>query len=409
MAVLFAEVGGDTASSLIELGLVLVVVAALARGALRLGLSPIPLYLLAGLFLGSGSPIELQASEGVINVATVVGVVLLLFFLGLQYTPDELLANVRSAAPAGLVDMLNGIPGFVAGIMLGWSPLAASVLGGVTYISSSGVIAKMLDDLGRLGNRETPTILSVLVIEDLVMTIYLPIIAGLIAGSTALGVSLNVAVAIGILVGVLMVVRRHGATLSRAIFSRSEEVLLFSILGLTFLVAGAAERVGISAGVGAFLVGIALSGPVQRSAETIVAPLRDLFAAAFFIFFTYQIDASTLPPVLVPALSLAVVTGASKVATGWWAARRASVGSAGRLRAGLMLIARGEFSIVIAGLAIANGVERELGPFTATYVLILAIAGPMLARADEPIGRWQDRRAERRIEREKIAQTASES
>jgi CPA2 family monovalent cation:H+ antiporter-2 len=376
---------GEAAASLLELGGLFLGVAVLARLAIRIGLSPIPLYLIAGLFLGAGSPLPLEASDGFIEVAATIGVVLLLFFLGLEYTPIELITNLKSSRQAGLVDLLNAIPGVVAALLLGWSWTAAFVLGGVTYISSSGVIAKLLRDFGRLGNRETPTILSILVIEDLVMAIYLPVLAGLVAGGAALAVGASMAVGVVLVVVVLILAARFGRHVSALVFSRSDEVVLFTILGLTFLIAGASERIGISSGVGAFLVGVAVSGPAQRSAEALIAPLRDLFAAAFFIFFTFQIDPSVLASTAIPAVVLAVVTAALKCGTGWWAARRAGVDAAGQLRAGTTLIARGEFSIVIAGIAVANDVEPQLGALTATYVLVLAVAGPILARVSDPL------------------------
>jgi CPA2 family monovalent cation:H+ antiporter-2 len=381
--VILAAGTGASAASLLELGALFLGVAVLARVASRMGLSPIPLYLLAGLFIGAGSPFPLEASDGFIEVAATIGVVLLLFFLGLEYTPEELIANVRKSGPAGLVDLFNAVPGVAAALLLGWGPVAAFVMGGVTYISSSGVIAKMLRDLGRLGNRETPTILSVLVIEDLVMIIYLPVLAGLVAGGAAVTVGTSVAVGVALVAVVVILAARFGSQLSRVLFSRSDEVLLFTILGLTFLIAGASERIGVSSGVGAFLVGVALSGPVQRSAEALIAPLRDLFAAAFFIFFTYQIDPAALAGTAVAAVVLAVTSAATKAGTGWWAARRAGIGPAGRARTATTLIARGEFSIVIAGIAVANGIEPQLGALTATYVLILAIAGPVLARLSD--------------------------
>ena len=382
---ILAAASADGGAALVELGAVLVVVAVLARVAARFGLSPIPLYLLAGLCLGPGSPFPLEASDDFISVAATLGVVLLLFFLGLEYAPDELLGNVRTSLPAGAMDMVNFVPGFAAALLLGWGLLAAFVLGGVTYVSSSGVIAKLLRDLGRLGNRESPTILSVLVIEDLVMAVYLPVLAGLVAGGAVLAVGISVLGGVAIVVVVIVLAARFGARISALLFSRSDEVVLFSILGPVFLIAGLAERIGVSAGVGAFLVGIALSGPLQHRAEALVAPLRDLFAAAFFIFFTFQIDPSSLVSTLAPAVLLAVLSGGLKAATGWWAARRAGFGASARVRAGLTLIARGEFSIVIAGIAVANGVDPNVGALTANYVLVLAISGPILTRFSVPI------------------------
>ena len=382
---LLAAGTAESAAALLELGLLFVGVAVLARLAGRVGLSPIPFYLLGGLFIGAGSPIALEVSDDFIEVAATLGVVLLLFFLGLEYTPSELLTNLRSSRQAGLADLLNALPGVALAFLLGWSPVAAFVLGGVTYISSSGVIAKLLRDLGRLGNRETPTILSILVIEDLVMAVYLPVLAGLVAGGAVWATGLNVGIGVALVVTVIVVTARYGEHISRAVFSRSDEALLFTLLGITFVIAGASEQLGVSAGVGAFLVGLALSGPARRGAEALIAPLRDLFAAAFFIFFTFQIDPATLGALLVPAAGLAVVSGAAKLGTGWWSAKRAGIGPAGRLRTGTTLIARGEFSIVIAEIAVTNNVEADLGALTAAYVLILAVAGPVLSRFSDAI------------------------
>jgi len=146
------------------------------------------------------------------------------------------------------------------------------------------------------------------------------------------------------------------------------------------VVAGVASRLQVSAAVGAFLVGIALSGPVQERASLLVSPLRDLFAATFFLFFGLQIDPADLVPVAAVAGGLALVTATTKVGTGWWAAAREGIARPGRLRAGTALVARGEFSIVIAGLGVAAGIEPDLGPVAAAYVLLLAVAGPVLTR-----------------------------
>ena len=149
--------------------------------------------------------------------------------------------------------------------------------------------------------------------------------------------------------------------------------------------AGLAQQLQVSAAVGAFLVGIALSGQAAEAAHDLLTPLRDLFAAVFFVFFGLQTDPRSIPPVALAATALALVTAATKIATGWWAARRIGVGPRGRWRAGTALVPRGEFSIVIAGLAVAAGREPDLGPLATAYVLILAVAGPFLARASEPL------------------------
>jgi CPA2 family monovalent cation:H+ antiporter-2 len=369
----------------VELGAVVVGLALLARLAHRVGLSPIPLYLIAGLAFGDGGLLPLDFSEDFIEVGAELGVILLLFLLGVEYTSQELRTSLRAGLPAGLVDVaLNFSPGLVAGLLLGWSPLAAVLLGGVTYISSSGVIAKVLADLERLGNRETPSILSLLVLEDLAMAVYLPLVAVLLVGGALSAALVSLGVAVVAVVAVLLLALRYGHVVSRLVAVPSDEVLLLTVFGLVLLVAGAAQQLQVSSAVGAFLVGIALSGQAAERARRLLSPLRDLFAATFFLFFGLRVDPADLPPVAGVALALGLVTAATKVATGWWTARRAGVGTRGRFRAGATLTARGEFSIVIAGLGVAAGVQSQLGATAAAYVLLMAFAGPILARVVEP-------------------------
>ncbi len=378
---MFGASGPGSAAVLLELGVVFGALALLARVARRFGFSPVPLYLLAGLAIGEGSPWDLDATDEFIAIGAEIGVIMLLLLLGLEYTPRELTESLRTNAAGGVADLaLNFTPGFVAALLLGWGVSAAFLLGGITYISSSGIVVKTLSDLRRLGNRETPSVISLLVIEDLVMAAYLPLAAALVAGLRGASASVTVAVALLAVAAALVVAARFGNTVSRFIFSRSDEVLLFSILGLVFAIAGVAEHLTVSAAVGAFLVGVAISGDAARNAAAILSPLRDLFEAAFFIFFTFRIDPSLIPAAFGAALALAVVTGATKVATGWFAAKRTGAGPAGRWRAGTVLVARGEFSIVIAGLAAGSEIPPELAGLATAYVLVLAIAGPVLTR-----------------------------
>ncbi|MFJ5293494.1 MULTISPECIES: cation:proton antiporter [unclassified Streptomyces] len=371
---------------LIELGAVILALGLLGRFAGRIGFSPIPLYLLAGLAFGHGGLVPLDASEEFTATGAEIGVILLLLLLGLEYSASELVTNLKTQYPSGIVDfVLNATPGAVAALILGWGPVAAVALAGVTWISSSGVIAKVLGDLGRLGNRETPVVLGVLVIEDLAMAVYLPLLTALLAGLSLAGGSLTLLISLGTVGAVLYVALRHGRFISRAVSSDNPEMLLLVVLGLTLFVAGIAQQLQVSAAVGAFLVGIALSGEVAEGAHNLLTPLRDLFAAVFFVFFGLSTNPADIPPVLFPALLLAIVTVLTKIATGWYAARRAGIRSAGRWRAGGTLVARGEFSIVIAGLAV--GVEPRIGPLATAYVLILVIVGPLTARWTEPLAR----------------------
>src|SRR5215207_8075241 len=383
---LAAVAEGGLAATLFELGGVVGGLALLARLAARLRFSPIPLYLVAGLAFGHGGLVPLGLAESFIETGSTIGVLLLLFMLGLEYTGEELSANLKAGWRSGAVDAgLNLVPGIAAGLLLGWGPVAALVLGGITYISSSGLAAKVLRDFEWLGNRETPAVLSVLVLEDLAMAAYLPIVAALLVGGSALQGALSLVVAVAAVSIALLLSLRYGGAVSRAVANRSDEVVLLSVLALVLLVAAGAEQLQVSAAIGAFLVGIALGEPVSEQVRSLLGPLRDLFAAIFFVFFGLQIDPATIPPVLGLALALALVTTVTKLATGWWAAKRIGVATRGRARAGTLLVARGEFSIVIAGIGVSAGLEPRLGPLAAAYVLITAVAGPVHARFSDPV------------------------
>ncbi|MFJ2739510.1 cation:proton antiporter [Streptomyces sp. NPDC087440] len=386
----------NTTALLIELGAVILALGIIGRLAGRIGLSPIPLYLIAGLAFGHGGLIPLDASEDFTAVGAEIGVILLLLLLGLEYSASELVSSLKTQYPSGIVDfLLNAVPGAVAALVLGWGPVGAVALAGVTWISSSGVIAKVMTDLGRLGNRETPVILGVLVMEDLAMAVYLPLLTAMLAGVGLAGGSVTLLISLGTVGLVLYAALRHGRLISRAVSSDNPEMLLLVVLGLTVLVAGVAQQLQVSAAVGAFLVGIALSGEVAEGAHKLLAPLRDLFAAVFFVFFGLSTDPADIPPVLIPALILAIVTTFTKIGTGWYAARRAGIGPRGRLRAGGTLVARGEFSIVIAGLAVAT--EPRIGPIATAYVLILVIIGPLAARWTEPLITRMQGRGKKRV------------
>ena len=294
---------------LLELGAVLLGLAVLARLAARFDLPTVPLYLLAGLAFGEGGILPLVTTQGFVETGAEIGLILVLFVLGLEHSSKDLLATARTSVTPGVVDvLLNATPGVALALILGWGPLAAAFLGGITYVSSSGVAAKLLEHAGPHARGASRFVVTIAVIEDLVMAIYLPILAAVLIGASA-GVSLvAAAVAIGAVALLLVVALRVEVGLSQLLFSRSDEALLLSILGFAFLIAGVAEVARFSAAVGALLAGMMLSGPAAAGAQTLVRPLRDLFAAIFFAFIGLSIDPSTIPPVLWIAVLLGVVT-----------------------------------------------------------------------------------------------------
>lgn len=364
---------------LLELGVILIVLTVLGGAARRVGLSPIPLYLLAGLAVGNGGLVPIPAAGEFVRIGASIGVVLLLLTLGLEFSIAEFATSLRRHLPSASVDLvLNFAPGAVAGWLLGFNVVGILALGGVTYISSSGLIARLLADLRRLGNRETPAVLSILVLEDFAMAAYLPLLAVLAAGGTWWQATLGVAIAVTALVTAFVVSYRWGHHVGRLVAHPDNEQLLLRILGLTLIVAALAEFVHASAAVGAFLVGLTLTGEHADRARQVLSPLRDLFAAVFFLAIGYSVDPADLVPMLPLALGLAAVTAVTKVMTGQFAVRREGVARPGQLRAGTALIARGEFSLVIIGLV--GAAVPQLATVATPYVFVLALAGPVLTR-----------------------------
>lgn len=369
---------------LLELGIILAALSVLGAAARRFTLSPVPLYLLAGLAIGEGGIAPVPAAGEFVEIGAGIGVVLLLLTLGLQFSLTEFTASLRRHVPSAVIDLvLNAVPGAVAGWLLGLDGVGILALAGATYISSSGIVARLLADLRRLGNRETPAILSVLVMEDFAMAAYLPLLAVLASGGPWWQAVLGVLIAVGAVLAAFTASYRWGHHLGRLLAHPDAEQLMLRILGLTLIVAALAELIHASAAVGAFLVGLTLTGETADRARAVLSPLRDLFAAVFFLAIGLTVDPDDLLPLLPAALALAAITTATKLVTGHYAASRDQVGRRGRLRAGTALIARGEFSLVI--ISLVGTMHDHLAPLVTAYVFILAIAGPILTRFAGPL------------------------
>ncbi|MBS4729059.1 cation:proton antiporter [Mycobacterium sp. SM1] len=373
---------------LLQLGAILTGLALLGSVARRFALSAIPVYLLGGLALGKGGIAPVAAAGQFITTGAPIGIVLLLLTLGLEFSAAEFASSLRHHLPSAALDLaLNATPGALAGWLAGLDGVGVLALAGVTYVSSSGVVARLLEDLQRLGNRETPAVLAMLVLEDFAMAGYLPLFAVLAAGGTWLPAVGSMAAAVAVLWMVFTVSYRWGHHVGRLVTHPDSEQLLLRVLGITLLVAAVAESVHVSAAVGAFLVGLTLTGETAQRARAVLGPLRDLFAAIFFLGIGLSTDPRELLPTLPTAAALAAVTAATKVATGVIAARRDGVARRGQLRAGTALIARGEFSLVIIGL-VGSSIPG-LTALAMSYVFVMAIMGPVLARisgAPRPVG-----------------------
>jgi len=369
------------AEALLELGAILLGLAIVARLADRAGIPTIPLYLVAGLAFGKGGIFPVVTTHDFIQLGSEIGLVLMLFMLGLEYSAAELITTLKATSRAGVVDLaLNFGPGVVCGFILGWGVIPALFLGAITYVSSSGIIAHSLSDPARSTTHEARFVVSIAILEDLAMAILLPVLASLAVGGVSFkGLAYSTLAILGVIVFILTA-RRVDVGLSKVIFSKSDEALLLTILGIAVAIAGVAELVQISAAVGALLAGIALSGPAAHGARALLKPLRDLFAALFFLFIGFSVDPGQLGSTVVAALLLAVIGVASKLVTARAGGKMSGLDRHGSNRAGWLLVPRGEFSIAIGAVAVVTGLEPRLAGLTVTYVLALAIVGSIGAR-----------------------------
>jgi CPA2 family monovalent cation:H+ antiporter-2 len=386
-------------ASLLAIGLAFVAIAVAGAVAERANLSVIPLYVVAGVLVGpnvlggmgavavGGGTVAVPAVpvDDTVTVLAELGIVLLLFFLGLEFSIDRLLAGWRRMTAAGSVDLVVNFPlGVLVGLALGWSVVEALLLGGVVYISSSAIITKSLLDLGWIANDESEPILGVLVFEDLVIAVYLALVTPIVTGGgdpTAVAVDLSVAVAVLVVLAVAAYFGERWA--ERALRADTGETFVLRTLALAVPIAGAALALGVSEAVAAFFVGVAVASTshVER-AERLLAPVRDVFAAVFFLWVGLRTDpAVLLDPVVVTALAaIVLLTGPSKVLTGFYGGRIYGLSDRRSLRVGLGMTTRGEFSLVVAALA-ATGtgtVMTEIVPAVAVgYVLVMSTVGTL--------------------------------
>jgi CPA2 family monovalent cation:H+ antiporter-2 len=363
-----------------ELGTVLLGLGIAAYFASRIRFSVVPIFLVAGLFFGNGGIVDLSFSDEFLNLGAQWGAILLLLMLGLEYSAEELFDSVKQRKSLGFVDLvLNFLPGFLFGFILGWGILGALALGGITYVSSSGIASQFIKDLRLESNESTKRAVSVLVIEDLFLAPYLPILSALLASLGVITGLISVSIAL-IITGIALLIGAKGFHIPHApLIMGDTATVLLTVFGSALLASGVATYFGFSGAVAAFLVGLLLTGDVAIVARVRLAPLRDLFSAIFFLFFGLSTNPSDIPGVLLPAIILSVVGVGTKFLTAWWAVRDIQ-GEQATLKAAALLIPRGEFSMVIAGLSASTFFAVELQALTLAYVIITTLTSSFLIR-----------------------------
>ena len=377
--------------ALLALGGAFLAAGLLARLGRRVGLPTIPFFILAGILTGPHTPglVLIQRPEE-LELFAAIGLILLLFHLGLEFSIEDLTKGGRPLLVAGFSYIaLNVGGGLLFGLVLGWGTSEALVIAGAVGISSSAIVTKLLVELKRLANPETKLILGIIVVEDIFLALYLALLQPVLGEAEgALDAIAQFAAAFAFLVTLGAIARWGGTIVGRLIASPDDELLTVCFVGTAVFVAGLAAELGISEAIGAFMVGLVIAeSPASERIERLVLPLRDAFAALFFFAFGLTIDPGDAAEVAVPVTVAVVLSIVLNLTAGLIAARVQGFGRTAAANIGSTILGRGEFSLILATLAITAGLDARIGPFVALYVLVLAILGPLLAARSRALAR----------------------
>ncbi|MDR4434590.1 K(+)/H(+) antiporter subunit KhtU [Bacillus tequilensis] len=380
-----------------EVGTALVLVAFASVIANKIKFSIIPFLIVLGMLVGPHAPkmgiIDLTFIESseIIEFFGRMGVLFLLFYLGLEFSVGKLIKSGKSIAVGGTIYILiNFSLGMLYGFITGFSFLEVLVLAGVITISSSAIVAKVLVDLKRTANPETELILGIIMFEDIFLAVYLSVVSGLVLGdATSAGSALlSILIAFGYMLLFFIAARKLPPLLNKLLDIRSNEVFIIVIFAALFFIAGFSETIHVAEAIGALLLGLVFSETAHSDRiEHLVVPFRDFFGAMFFFSFGLSIDPFSLGEAVWLALGAVMLTIFGNFIAGMVAGRRAGLSHKASSNIGLTIVSRGEFSIIVANLGIAGGLSATLKPFAALYVLILAILGPLLTKESKRIYR----------------------
>lgn len=375
----------------LEVGLALGLIAAAALLSARLRFSVVPFLILIGMAVGPHAPVfgpldfRFAESGPIIHFLGRLGVLFLLFYLGLEFSVGRLLKAGRSIALGGTVYIgINFTLGLLFAFLWGLPFKEILVVAGITTISSSAIVAKVLVELKRTANPETEMILGIIMFEDVFLAVYLSILSGLVlsgAGSVP-EVIISAGLALGFMLLFLVGGRKAVPWLNRTLDRiNSSELFIIILMAGLLLVAGLGETIHVAEAIGALLFGLVLAETEhQERIEHLIIPFRDLFGAMFFFSFGLTIDPTALGGAVWPVMAAVALTLVGNFAAGMLSGRSAGLSTRASANIGLTIVSRGEFSIIMASLAKAGGLLAIVQPFAALYVLILAILGPLLTK-----------------------------
>jgi len=390
--------GGDNRCMdhmIFEVGTALLLIAIFSLAAGKLKLSIIPFLIVLGMLVGPHAPelgfidLTFVESQEVISFLGRIGVLFLLFYVGLEFSVSKLVRSGRKIVFGGSVYViLNFVLGLGFGFAAGFPLYEALIIAGMMSVSSTAIVAKVLVDLRRTGNSETELILGMVLFDDLFLAVFLSIMSGLLlGGATSVGgVLMSVGISVGYMLLFFIIGRKANPILNKLLNITSNEIFIIVVFAVLFFVAGFSEKLHVAEAIGALLLGLALSETEHsKRIEHLVVPFRDFFGAIFFFSFGLSIDPTTLGDAAWYAVGAVVITLIANIVAGMMAGRNAGLSHKASMNIGLTVVARGEFSIIVANLGAAAALAPMLQPFSAMYVLILAIAGPLLAKESKRI------------------------
>lgn len=399
---------------LLILGVLFVIAYILGRLGKLIGLPSIPVYMLVGLLASPYTgwfPLDFASAQ--IELIAVFGLVLLLFNLGLEFDQDEFFGNAgKLIVSGGSYILVNMAAGLVFGFLVGWGTREALIIAGITATSSSAIVTKLLIELKRLTNDETPMILGVTVVEDIFIAIYLAIVGVVLSGETEVWPVIGkLAIAFTFILVMFAIARFGGRFVSRLFRTKDDELFTILFFGLAVAFGGIGELLGVTDAIGAFLIGLVLGATRFRNKiEQIAIPLRDVFGAFFFLNFGLALDATKFGSVLVPVLLAVLMTVVLNVLAGQFVAWLNGLGPQAGINAAVILQNRGEFALILATLSLSAGLNPLIQPFAGLYVLIMAVMGPIVAGRSEQIGAVILRPRRRKARRaEQVDTTAEEA
>jgi len=385
----------------LDFGLALALIGIAVSLAAKLRLSNVPFLILIGMAVGPHAPqigifdFRFISSAPLIEFMGRVGVLFLLFYLGLESNVSRLIQAGRSIFIGGSIYIvLNFVVGIAYAYLTGFSPKETLIVAGITTVSSSAIVAKILFDYRRTANPETELILGITMFEDVFLAVYLSLLSGIVlSGATSFGGVLSSAgLALGFIVGLIVVGRWVTPLLNKLLRISSNEVFVIVVFAALFVFAGLGETIHVAEAIGALLLGLIL-GETEHSGrlEKLVVPFRDFFGAIFFFGFGLTVDPFGLGGAVMLSIGAALLSLVGVIIAGQLAGKVAGHPAATSFNVGLTLLGRGEFSIIVAKLAEAGGLLPLIQPFAALYVLILATFAPLLAKESERIYTFVER------------------